>query len=108
MKKTKSLRQLKKIATDLDWSIGDYGNEITFSKYSDYGQDFSFTIGSDNLVSNLVDYIGNFDVSEETYLWLDETGHGKNGAPYDMIDVYKDMEDCKEMMQELLNAWENL
>jgi hypothetical protein len=107
MKKTKSLRQLKKIATDLDWHISDYGNEITFSKYSSYGQDFSFTIGSDNLVRNLGDYIGEFDVSEETYKWLDDSGHGTNGAPYDMIDVYKDMEDCKEMMQELLNAWED-
>ena len=104
----KSKKQLLKVAKGLDWSISDYGDEITFSKYSDYGQDFSFTIESNNLVRNLGNYIGDFDVSEEAYQWLDDSGHGKNGAPYDMIDVYKDMEDCKEMMQELLDAWENL
>ena len=37
-----------------------------------------------------------FDVSEEAYLWLDNSGHGKNGAPYDMKDVYEDIEEAKE------------
>ena len=43
----------------------------------------------------------NFDCSEETYLWLDNTGHGTNGAPYDMKDLYEDMEACEEMLREL-------
>ena len=32
---------------------------------------------------------------------LDNTGHGLNGAPYDMKDVYEDMEACKKMVYEL-------
>ena len=104
----KSKEQLLKVAKGLDWSISDYGDTLEFSKYSDYGQDFSFCIGSDDLIRNLGDYIGDFDVSEEAYKWLDDSGHGKNGAPYEMCDVYNDMEDCKEMMQKLLDAWENL
>ena len=37
----------------------------------------------------------------ETYLWLDSDGHGKNGAPYDMKDLYEDMEACREIIYEL-------
>ena len=44
-----------------------------------------------------------YDVSFEAYLWLDDDGHGKNGAPYDMKDVYEDMEAVKDMLWELYN-----
>lgn len=30
-------------------------------------------------------------------MWLDNEGHGTNGTPYDMKDVYEDMEACEEM-----------
>ena len=36
------------------------------------------------------------------YLWLDETGHGRNGAPYDMIDIYNDMLECESIIEELI------
>lgn len=45
----------------------------------------------ETLKNDLADYINDFDVSYETYLWLDECGHGKNGAPYDMKDVYENV-----------------
>jgi len=103
MSKTK--KQLLKIAEELDWNVRDYGDTVEFSKYSDYGQDYDFCINSHNLIDELDSYIMGFDISEEAYKWLDETGHGANGAPYEMIDVYKDMENCKEMMEELLYEW---
>ena len=105
MKKTK--RQLLKIAKNLDWEFTEDEDVIEFRKYSDLGQDFSFCIGSKDLIGNLDLYISDFDVSEQTYIWLDSSGHGKNGAPYEMIDVYMDMEQCKEMMEELLYNWKN-
>lgn len=43
----------------------------------------------------------NFDVSEETYTCLDHSGHGINGAPYDMRDVYNDMEECQDEIEKL-------
>lgn len=43
----------------------------------------------------------NYDGGYAAYLWLDNTGHGLNGAPYDMKDVYEDMEACKKMVYEL-------
>ena len=33
-----------------------------------------------------------------------EDGHGKNGAPYDMKDLYGDMEACQDMIYELYQA----
>ena len=98
-----------------DWSVdtetnhGRQETEFTFSKYTPAGQDFSFPVTMqgedlDSLIGNIKEYYDNFDVDEEAYLWLDETGHGKNGAPYRMKDVVKDMEEAEKMIDRLLDA----
>lgn len=80
-------------------------NCYRFGKYSSAGQDFSFCIDTEGDMSsfmyNILGYYVDFDVSEEAYLWLDDSGHGKNGAPYDMKDVYEDMEECQGFIYEL-------
>lgn len=97
-------RLLDKIKAN-GWSISDYGNgSFYFSKYSPAGQDFGFEVEGDDLdelASNIYNYYDDFDVSYETYLWLDESGHGKNGAPYDMKDLYEDMQACEDFIMEL-------
>lgn len=98
--------ELTSIIEKNDWSI-DYEDDgtIYFSKYSPAGQDFGFYIESVNSIEELADKIydqyNEYDVSEAAYLWLDEDGHGKNGAPYDMKDVYEDMEACQANIFEL-------
>ena len=76
-----------------------------FGRYSSAGQDFGFSIdigeSPDEFVHNVLKCYNDFDVSYETYLWLDDTGHGRNGAPYDMKDVYEDMEECRSFIYEL-------
>lgn len=73
----------------LDFKIEIDEQCVTFYRASSAGQDFSFMVEHENdidkLVKNIENYYENFDVSSETYLWLDEDGHGKNGAPHDMI-----------------------
>ena len=106
---------VKKVAENLDWNITIYGNEFTFQRYSSCDQDFSFEVSADDfeeLCDNIIDYYNDFDVSYEAYLWLDETGHGQNGAPYDMRDVYDDMKECEKSIESLgchlskaLNKW---
>lgn len=80
-------------------------NIFDFGKYSPYGHDFHISIDTEGNLDvfrdNLLAYYNDFDVSYETYLWLDDEGHGKNGAPYDMKDVYEDMEECQEFIYEL-------
>ena len=98
--------ELKQKILDCGFSIEDEGdNYVRFGKTSPAGQDFGFSV---NLGEDLIDFAANikstysdFDISEETYLWLDRSGHGQNGAPYDMRDCYNDMEACKEAIYEL-------
>lgn len=92
---------------ELGWGVeAEEGNEYRISKYSPAGKDFGIFIEGEE-VEQLTDSIygawDDFDVSEETYLWLDNTGHGTNGVPYKMRDVLNDMEECKRMLLELYN-----
>lgn len=103
--------KIEKIASQLDWNIEWYisgGNKwVVFSKSSPCGQDFSIElcyINLEQLIEELYNYYDNYDPSYQAYIWLDNSGHGKNGAPYEMGDVYNDMCDCKKMVEELYDA----
>ena len=83
---------------------------IEFYKMSSQGRDFGFEItmesGMDehDVAMLIDDYFESFDVSYETYIWLDNEGHGKNGAPYDMLDCYNDTKQCEKFIEELSEA----
>lgn len=83
---------VKEIANGLGWSVDiDDNNNFMFEKDIQFQRNIGFMVTADNIESlckEVSDYYFNFDVSYETYSWLDEKGHGKNGAPYDMSDVY--------------------
>ena len=103
-------------AKELEWEVTKYEYpeviDYCFSKFSSVGQDYNVSIDrvedADDLLNKLQDYVNDYDISYEAYIWLDDTGHGKNGAPYEMIDVYKDMEECLEMTKELLYELEKI
>lgn len=57
-------------------------------------------------VSDFKNHVENYDCSSEAYIWLDNFGHGKNGAPYDMHDVYTDMEEVKNCFESVVNDME--
>lgn len=115
MKETKSIKLPKKLLAmieDADFSVKVYENEFEFGKYSTEGQDFSFSIfiePEDTLESinfKIREYYEGYDVSEETALWIDDTGHGKNGAPYELEDILDDMKECKSFILELSQIFE--
>ena len=103
--------KIKEIAENQGFAVdivdnGDGNYTFIFSKYSPAGQDFSFEADMEEnniqyLLDNIYDFYKNYDCSEEAYLWLDETGHGTNGAPYDMKEVYEDMEACEKYVLDL-------
>lgn len=102
----KEVRKLIEKIENLGWSVNiEDDTMVSLGKYSPMGQDFNISIDTENdvdcFIENIYKYYDNFDVSYETYLWLDNEGHGKNGAPYDMRDVYNDMEACKNNIYEL-------
>ena len=92
----------EKIAEALEWNFHDCEEYITFNKHTSKGQEVSLEIDKEEasclacIAREARQRYESFDVSEEAYLWLDSFGHGKNGAPYDMKDVYEDMEEAKE------------
>ena len=111
MEMNKRLEYILEKAQSLDYKVEqEDGIVYSLSTSSPFGQDCYVEIDSENdadmFINNLRNYADDFDVSYEAYLWLDETGHGKNGAPYDMKDVYEDMEWWKNAMTELADALE--
>ena len=91
----------------VDMSFQDDNAFFDFSTYSSMGQDFHCTVhvsvddDISDLMDRLIDYYDDFDPDEEASMWIDETGHGKNGAPYRISDIVKDMEECKEEVYNL-------
>lgn len=106
--------KIEKIAEELGWTVTwDKNNDgtkfVMFSQYSPAGQDFNVELEYENLgeiEDKLREYYDSYDPSYEASLWLDSEGHGKNGAPYEMIDVYNDMVACEEMIDKLACAIE--
>ena len=109
---------IEHIEENTDYSVEyNKGDEyVEFSRYSSKGQDFRFDICLKNMeligdfLLELYTYYNDFDVSEETALWIDEFGHGKNGAPYELEDVLDDMKECEKSIMDLydvINDFEN-
>lgn len=101
--------ELLKKAKEIGWSVNSCDEYITLGKPSPAGQDFSMDIelnedDTDKLIKEIHAYHESFDVSYEAYVWLGQDGHGMNGAPYDMRDLYDDMEACKENIKELYDT----
>lgn len=115
MKLTQDMKKLIDVLEEMDWNVDvEEANEnqtvLRIGKYSPAGQDFGVSVTAANndvqeFINDLYVTYRNYDASLEAYLWLDDTGHGRNGAPYEMIDVYNDMKWCE---QELGSLWEKL
>lgn len=112
------MNDLQNIITDTaeqhGWTVAmekRNGSQITFcfSKYTPYGQDFSFSADTfdndaDVLLENIFDYYQSYDPDYEAYLWIGNDGHGRNGAPYHIIDIVNDMKAAENMVYELHTA----
>lgn len=93
----------------VDTEITDDEARFTFSQYTDFGQDFFFEATMKDydiytLIGEVEDYYEGYDPDEEAMLWVGPDGHGKNGAPYRLTDVVKDMEQCEQMIKNLSDA----
>lgn len=102
-----NIKTITKIAEGLEWIVTIDKDYILFSKESPAGQDFNVemsikaTDSMDYLADLLQERYADFDVSEETYLWLDSSGHGIKSSPHDMRDLYNDFEICEGYIKEL-------
>ena len=105
MRTKEEIKQLLNKIENLDWMGTEEGySQYLLSQFLPAEQDFNIVIEGKNveeLLESIYQAYENYDVSEETYLWLDNTGHGKNGAPYELEDVLEDMKWCKNAILEL-------
>ncbi len=109
------LQKITEIAEILGWSVDspepqNGKTDVNFAKYTSYGQDFNFSVELEDddmeaFIDNIHEYYENFDVDEEAYIWIGSDGHGKNGAPYHIADIVKDMEEAEVMMADLYEAF---
>ena len=108
-------QKITEIAEILEWNV-DFSEpqngktDVNFAKYTSYGQDFNFSVELEDddmeaFIDNIHEYYENFDVDEEAYIWIGSDGHGKNGAPYHIADIVKDMEEAEVMMADLYEAF---
>ena len=81
---------------DVDINNNKKQVEVSLEIYSPAGRDVCFDFEfkdrttKEHISKEFQEYYESYDVSYETYLWLDWDGHGKNGAPYDLKDVLED------------------
>ena len=102
-------KQIEKAAEEAGWNVtigkrDDGGYDIDFQMYTDFGQDRNepfYVQKLEDIKSEVYDRYQNFDPSEEAALWIDESGHGKNGAPHDMEDILDDMKEVEKALENL-------
>lgn len=100
-----TIEQITQIAESLGWKVEVDESDITFSRYTTAGQDFSFSVNKNkDITDEVLDYYEGYDPSEEAILWCDSSGHGKKGAPYHLKDIIADMEEAEEMVGTLYEA----
>lgn len=86
--------------------------DVCLEIYSPAGRDvcveFTFEDGTTKkqIHSEFESYYESYDVSYETYLWLDWDGHGKNGAPYELEKVLIDTQWVENELSELAYLFE--
>jgi len=102
-------KQIEKAAEEAGWKVtigkrDDGGYDIEFQMYTDFGQDRTepfYVQKLEDIKHEVYDRYQNFDPSEEASLWIDESGHGKNGAPHDMEDILDDMKEVEKALENL-------
>lgn len=102
MKLENIVKYLENKLKDTEWKVNTTINEseeqveLSIEKWSPTGRDIVFECEfkdkttKEDISKTFKEYYESYDVSYETYIWLDWDGHGKNGAPYEMKDVLED------------------
>lgn len=87
-----TMEKIFKIARKMNWDVEEADNKVFFFKSYDR-MVFKITVEKRDTVEEFLKELckreRELDPSKEAYKWLDDTGHGKCGAPSEMGEVYK-------------------
>lgn len=104
---------------DTEWKVSTTINEskkqveVSLEIWTPAGRDvclefdFKDKTTKEQISKMFQEYYESYDVSYETYLWLDNEGHGKNGAPYEMEKVLIDTQWVENELAELAYNFAN-
>lgn len=87
----------------LGWWIREYDDYFEIGKESPAGEDFSFTIGKNNIVQAVTDYAWGFDPDEHAEMWI-QCMHTVSGVPKSIIALIDDANEIQRMLNELADA----
>ena len=92
--------KIQRVAEELCWAVEDEGDgSLRFSHTSPAGEDFSFSVSSDDLIHQVQEYADDFDVSEHVAMWLEARGH-VSGVP-DAVTLVDDAKEIQAMLDTL-------
>lgn len=92
--------KFQRVAEELCWAVEDEGDgSLRFSHTSPAGEDFSFSVSSDDLIHQVQEYADNFDVSEHVAMWLEARGR-VSGVP-DAVTLVDDAKEIQAMLSTL-------
>lgn len=105
------MEKLRKIIESQNWDFNaeespDGSYIFTLFDFGKFGKDLTteFTLAKYSVINflNALDcFIENYDVDYETYLWLDNMGHGTRGAPYCIQDILEENEEYLSRLEKL-------
>jgi len=92
--------KFQRVAEELCWAVEDKGDgSLRFSHTSPAGEDFSFSVSSDDLIHQVQEYADDFDVSEHVAMWLEARGR-VSGVP-DAVTLVDDAKEIQAMLNTL-------
>lgn len=93
-------KRVENVAEELCWNIEDEGDgSLRFSQESPAGEDFSFSVSSDDLIRQVQEYANDFDISEHVAMWLEARGR-VSGVP-DAVTLVDDAKEIQAMLDAL-------
>ena len=84
------------------WYHGGY--YIAFNTDTHYGQDvwYEYDVKTlEEVIEAVQNSYDGYDIDEEVYLWIDNTGHPKNGAPSSISALLADMQEKENLLEKL-------
>lgn len=97
-------KKLVDVCENLDWSV-DEGEDgwVDLRQYSPAGEDFGFSVKTDDFVKEVCRYTADFDIDEHVEMWIEAKRNGVGGVP-SVRELVADAGAIRDMLEKLMDA----